>query len=533
MKKFLTFTVLIVLIFIVGCESPLKIKVNELESVEGSLFNRAELINEDGFEPGYVSGKICSDLVKLSWAQTTAEDFMLYKLLRGNQELAVYNDISQTSFIDSLVNENSSYLYQIVVIAENGMVARDTLTIKTPQWQAPSNLISNGLSYTAVKLTWVDNSDSESGFIIEGESNSGEAYTFSVGANVTEYVIEELDSSEYYTFNVRAFGEFEEDTDFSGSVFFRTSDFYFSAPINLFCEQNFNKTISLSWDDQSTLETGYSISRRINSSTFEEIAEIDSINAAFYLDSDSTTFAIGDMITYKVRAYNDYSSPEAYTEFSNEYVIQFREFDGINENFDDGLANNWIDDGTTRWSVLNGVYQMEGDNNNSRALSYFNEIVSDFTYEADVKKIDGGGDVGLYFRGDGVINYEDIMNGYYFSLGTYYGEYRIYRIVNGSYNSLCSWTNSDAINEGNGVNTLKVVCAGSTMMFYINGEHVATEIDNTFSYGYVGVCAYDDYYSDVVEFDNVLLTYMVEGSSAKSKKVQRNLLETLDNTEVK
>jgi hypothetical protein len=322
MKKLGYFALLTVLIFIVSCESPMKIQINELDNIIGSDFNRSMLKEGGDFSVGYYNGKLTTSKVELTWSQTTEDNFAFYKLSRNNAELAVFNDISVISFQDTLVNENSYYDYQITVFAENGMVAKDTIEIKTPLWESPSNLIVNGLSTTDVELTWTDNSESEENFKIYFYDSTERSLldSFIVEANITEKIVTDLNPTAIYSFEVKAVNQWEEDSPLSTTEWFDMNDFVFDAPSNLICNQNFDMSIELNWIDNSTLETGFSIERKINSGNFIEIAEIDDINLETYTDLETYLYNIGDTLIYKVRAYNSYENLE-YTDYSNEFSI--------------------------------------------------------------------------------------------------------------------------------------------------------------------------------------------------------------------
>ena len=321
MKKLGYFALLTILIFIVSCESPMKIQIHELDNIIGSDFNRSVLKEGGDFSVGYYNGKITTSKVELSWSQTTEDNFAFYKLTRNNAELAVFNDISVISFLDTLVNENSYYDYQITVFAENGMVAKDTIEIKTALWQPPSNLRVNGLSDTDVQLAWDDNSDSEDYFKIYFYDNSRSLIdSFTVNKNITEKIVTDLTSTEIYYFDIIAESQWEEIILQSPQEGFDMTYFVFYPPSNLNCSQNSDMSIELNWTDNSTLETGFSIERKINSGNFVEIAEIVEIDLESYTDIDTTAYQIGDTLTYRVRAFNDYEMLE-YTDFSNEFEI--------------------------------------------------------------------------------------------------------------------------------------------------------------------------------------------------------------------
>ncbi len=315
-----------VILLLVGCESPIDIQLHELDLVAGSDFNRSLLKNGDDFSVGYENGNIRTSQVSLSWSQSTEAEFIFYKLMRDDNELAVFTNQNKTTFTDTMVVENNFYDYQIVVFADDGMVAKDTISIKTPRWDPPSNLTANGLSTTDVKLMWNDNSDSEDNFKIYLFDNTRSLIdSFMVDANVTEKIVTDLYSWQYYYFTVKAVNQWEEDTEWADEEGFDMNDFYLIDPSGLNCQQNLDMSVTLDWDDNSTLETGYSIERKINSGEFEVLENVDTVNLETYTDIDTLAYEIGYTLTYRVRAYNDYEYPTEYTDYSNEYSLVIQE----------------------------------------------------------------------------------------------------------------------------------------------------------------------------------------------------------------
>ena len=182
----------------------------------------------------------------------------------------------------------------------------------------------------------------------------------------------------------------------------------------------------------------------------------------------------------------------------------------FSENFNDGVADNWVNDGSGTWDVISGVYCMEGSSptTNIARWTYYDGDSSDFTYQARVRKTSGdtSSAMGLYFRSsDGA----EGNNSYIFHInakGSYiYGKY-----VNGSFEYILvvGWVSSSAINEGlNAWNTLKVVAQGTNFDLYCNGTLLTSFTDTSHSAGKVGLKAYDQTdYSNVVEFDDVNLS---------------------------
>ncbi|MBC7249373.1 MAG: DUF1080 domain-containing protein [Anaerolineae bacterium] len=133
----------------------------------------------------------------------------------------------------------------------------------------------------------------------------------------------------------------------------------------------------------------------------------------------------------------------------------------------------------------------------SRAYDKFD----DFAVEVEAQKITGP-DVnsqGIAFR------IQDAKNYYSFNVSST-GMYRFVRVVDSEWTTLVDWTNSPAINKGEGLNHLRVICNGSRFSFYVNGVHLTDATDDTFASGDIAlwVGAYDEV-PVTVRFDNVKL----------------------------
>ena len=176
---------------------------------------------------------------------------------------------------------------------------------------------------------------------------------------------------------------------------------------------------------------------------------------------------------------------------------------GFIEDFDDGVADNWVDDGSGVWGVDSGEYKMSGIGASQPRYSFFNGTFDNFSYQVDVMRSAGSLNFAqsVIFRSDG-----SFQNGYVFSIGLN-DEFLIYKRVDGtSIYMIPSWTTSSAINTGYYAwNTLKVECNGADMMFYINGALVKSLTDTQYGGGFVGLGAYDGSLVTDMHFDNVLL----------------------------
>ena len=126
---------------------------------------------------------------------------------------------------------------------------------------------------------------------------------------------------------------------------------------------------------------------------------------------------------------------------------------------------------------------------------------TDFALEVDARAVSesSGCKYGIIFRledGDNFYDFEVTGDGYY----------GLYKYLNDEWVTLQAWTASDSVNEGHGINHLKVVCEGSQIQAYVNGSHLATIIDNSFVGGYVGVVVESSGTDVEVVFDNILVS---------------------------
>jgi C1A family cysteine protease len=183
-------------------------------------------------------------------------------------------------------------------------------------------------------------------------------------------------------------------------------------------------------------------------------------------------------------------------------------FEGFIEDFDDGVANKWVDDGSGTWSVADGVYKMTGNRPpgqlyTTRYSYYDGGVFDDFTYQVDVNNLQGSlsSARGMIFRGDG-----SLQNYYEFVASS--GRYSISKCENGTVNYIRYRERHDAISTGYDTwNTLKVVCRGETMDFYCNGTFLQSHTDTGgFLSGKAGlICVDHNAYDYLTHFDNATL----------------------------
>lgn len=178
----------------------------------------------------------------------------------------------------------------------------------------------------------------------------------------------------------------------------------------------------------------------------------------------------------------------------------------MTEDFNDGVADNWVDDGA-HWAVPVDTYYLDTPSF-ARWVSYYaGSEYGDFTYTASMQQVTTpkptqSYDYGMIFRSDGTVS-----NGYDFyaeSDGSVY----LYKRVNGSGTVLYSNTLSSFWNVGLDVwNTVSIVAKGDLIEIYINGNLEASVNDSTFGVGYIGLTGQGSgTYDQEYQYDDISVT---------------------------
>lgn len=199
--------------------------------------------------------------------------------------------------------------YMLFILDGNGVpsvakIVQITATSISPPL-APSNLSATAVSASQINLSWVDNSNNETGFKIERCVGSG-CTNFSQiaqpGAGVANYSDTGLASSTTYTYRIRAFNS-GGDSSYSNTSAATTSTAGPtppSAPTNLTVTTVSATRLDLKWTDTSNNEDGFKIERSLNGTAFSEVASVGS-NVTTY---SNTGLTCNTFYHYRVRSFN-------------------------------------------------------------------------------------------------------------------------------------------------------------------------------------------------------------------------------------
>jgi hypothetical protein len=169
---------------------------------------------------------------------------------------------------------------------------------------APSQVNATAASETQVDVTWLDNSDNETGFKIErSQSNAGPwQLAAQTSADVTSYNDTGLIAGSTYFYRVTA-------TNAVGSSYPSAADTVTtmgtpsntpSPPANLAATVASSSAINLTWSDNSSNESGFKVERAAADGVYAQIGTTTA-NVVSYADSG---LAAQTAYSYRVRAFN-------------------------------------------------------------------------------------------------------------------------------------------------------------------------------------------------------------------------------------
>ncbi len=178
--------------------------------------------------------------------------------------------------------------------------ALDMGAVQTAPPAPPSGLVATGRSQTEINLSWTDQADNETGFMIEIRPASDSAFTVidTTAANATAYSSTGLKANTRYTFKVVAYNA-AGNSAYTNEASAVTLPDVLLAATDLAATVLSQRTISLTWTDNANNEDGYKVERSTAGGVFETIVTLPA-NVTSYKE---TNLVASTSYTYKATAF--------------------------------------------------------------------------------------------------------------------------------------------------------------------------------------------------------------------------------------
>ncbi len=276
--------------------------------------------------PTGLTASLSGSQVSLAWTDPTppatsmgnAGNEIGFRIERstGSQAFAVIGTVGAnvTTYVDTTVVPSSKFTYRIIGYnAAGNSAASNTAVVTVPgpitgAPTAPSSLTAKSSAVSvnppSMVLTWKDNSTNETGFLIQRATNSSFTAgitTFTVGAGVTTYTDSTVVLKTKYYYRVLAFNGIGNSA-WSGTASATTVGQLPIAPSNLTWVSSTSNSITISWTNNATNQTGFKIQRSSSSAT-SGFAQVGTTKANTFTYT-STGLSKNKTYWFRVVAYN-------------------------------------------------------------------------------------------------------------------------------------------------------------------------------------------------------------------------------------
>lgn len=257
---------------------------------------------------------VSSSQINLLWVDNSNNEtgFKLERKIGSNGD---WNDADSlvanvTSYHDTELSPNTEYYYRISSYNSNGESSySNEVHAKTSDTMpiAPSNLTAVAISGSQINLTWMDNSNNETGFRLDRKKDqSASSDLLPINQDATSYSDNNLLDGTKYIYKIVSYNS-TGNSDYSNETFAITN---LNPPTELTIKMLLNNSVQLEWNDNSQSETGFTIERKEGTNSYLKLADVTA-NVTSYED---TSIPGGYEYSYKVKTFNGITV----SEYSNE-----------------------------------------------------------------------------------------------------------------------------------------------------------------------------------------------------------------------
>lgn len=260
---------------------------------------------------GLTAGAVTSKSIDLAWVDNSNNEsgFEIWRTSSPSSQFELLTRVESnvTKYTDSSLSANKQYSYKVRAYISSGDIYSgytNSAASVTTVPNAPTNLNYTRPSATSIKLTWLDNSNNESGFKVERKDSTGGPWTeiASLSQNITSYSITAAGNGPQYFYRVKAFNIVYGSYSYSNEL--EISVGIPPAPSGLSAYALSASQIQLNWTDNSNNEQGFLIERRQYNGAFKEINKAGA-NTNRYTDSGLSP---NQQYFYRIRSYNNNGS---------------------------------------------------------------------------------------------------------------------------------------------------------------------------------------------------------------------------------
>jgi fibronectin type 3 domain-containing protein len=255
---------------------------------------------------GLAAVVVSATQVNLSWVDNSSnETSFSVERATGTGAFSVVASVAanSVSYVNTTTAGGITYSYRIRAVNSGGNSAYSaTVTATTPAAppSAPTTLTASVLSQTQVKLSWKDTSANETGFLVERAVGNGAfAALATAAANTTTFTDSTAVASTTYYYRVSAVNGTGTSAP-TAAVVATTLPPVPNSPTGLAAIAVSSTQVNLTWVDNATNETSYSVERATGAGAFAVIASL-AANATTYQDA---TVLGGTTYSYRIRAAN-------------------------------------------------------------------------------------------------------------------------------------------------------------------------------------------------------------------------------------